>query len=245
MALGSVAGALAGGVAQAGIGLVGSKLLGGGKKGSGGPSVAGFSGGGLSGRFKGGRFQVTADANRQGLVGSLASTFPEQAARIARLREQVAPGFGALTRSRLAGIGDTRRRVVGDLRENLARRRVLGSSFAQDALTRAESEFARQEDTVRAESFLAELDLTNQLIGQEFEARRGEFQTQLDDLNFQAEIASGLSGRATEQLGANARLKQQLAAQSSAGAGRFFGQAFEPFANAITAELPKLFAGGV
>lgn len=240
MALGSVAGALAGSAAQAGIGLLGSKLLGGKKSGGGGPSVSGFSGGGLTGSFGGGRFNVSSNQNRRDLVGGLAATFPELAGQIGRLRGQVTPGIGALTTARLGQLDDIRRRTVGDVRENLQRRRVLGSSFAQDAIARTESEFARQADTIRAESFLQELDLTNQFIQAEFEARRGEFQTQLDELNLQADIASRLSSGVTQQLGANARLKQKLAAEASAGAGRFFGQSFEPFTNA----LAGAFSGG-
>lgn len=237
MALGSLAAAavpaIAGGAASAGASFGLSRLFGGGGRS---PSAAlniptspRLDAGGL--RFRDGR--VTTTGERRGLVGGLAATFPEQAEELARLRGLVAPGFGALTRSRLAGIGDVRRRAIGNLSENLQRRRVFGSSFGQDALSRAEAEFAREEDRVRAESFLEELNLTTQLLEREFETRRGEFQTRLDELNLQAEVGGNLSQVASAQLQANARLKAELAARESAASGSFFGRIAQPLVSGI------------
>lgn len=220
MALGSIIGA----VATAGASALGSKLFGGG--GSSTPSFtpASINAGGLSGR--GGK--ITSSPERQGLVNSLASTFGPQAEIFKGLREGVTPGMSALRDARLAEVESARSRAVGNLRDNLQRRRVLGSSFGQDAVLRGEAEFAKEAERVQAESFLQEMELTSQFTQQEFEARRGEFQTYLDDLNLQAEVGTQLASGATAQLGANARLKAQLDATASAGAGKFFGQTFQP-----------------
>lgn len=83
------------------------------------------------------------------------------------LRGEVRPGFGRLTESRIAGLRDQQRRSVGNLREELSRRRVAGSSFATREISALESEFGRQEDFIRAESFLQELGATAALVGQE------------------------------------------------------------------------------
>lgn len=224
---------LAGGV-TAGASALGSKLFGGNKA----SPIASFqpsgiNAGGLTSSFSGPNMNVTASPERLGLVGQLASVFPEQANFLAGQRAQVEPGFGELTRTRLAQIEDARRGAVGNLRENLQRRRVLGSSFGQDALTRAEAEFAGLREKTSAESFLQSLEMTNQLAGQEFAARRGEFQTFLDELNLEADVATKLTAKATETLGANARIQAQLDAQAAAGAGKFFGQAFEPVSKAV------------
>src|SRR3990167_6624857 len=127
-------------------------------------------------------------------------------------------------RQRLAGLEGSRSRAVGDLRENLSQRRVLGSSFAQDALTRANLEFQQEKDKVEAESFLQELELSHMIATEEFEARRGEFQTTIYELNLQADIATKLATAATSQLGANARLKAELDAKNAAGTGQFLGK---------------------
>lgn len=118
------------------------------------------------------------------------------------LREEVRPGFGRLTRSRLAGLRDIRERTIGDLREELSKRRVAGSSFATSQVAGAEAEFAREEDRIRAESFLQEMDATNQLIQQELgiTAQEGDLlgeetsialqEAGLTDLSFQSLAAA-------------------------------------------------------
>lgn len=183
----------------------------------------GINAGGLTGVVNKKDATVTSSAERQNLVGQISATFPQLASEIATQRAQVTPGFGELTRSRLAEIESARQRSIGNLAQNLQSRRVLGSSFGQDALIRAEREFTQEAEKAKAESFLQELEMNNQLLQQEFEARRGEFQTQLDELNLQAEVGTQLASQATAQLGENARLQAQLDAQSAAGFGQLLG----------------------
>lgn len=227
MAIGTILGAVAGGIASAGA----SKLFGGSKKSSSGggkKDIVNVDAGGLRSTLSNGRINVESSGLRRGLVGDIAKTFPEQARFFGDLASRVAPGVSELRRSRLAEIESARSRSVGNLRENLQRRRVLGSSFGQDAIARADAEFAKESERVAAESFLTEVELSTQLRMAEFEARRGEFQTHLDEMNLQADLASQLATGATSQLGANARLKAQLDAEAAAGAGRFFGSTIGP-----------------
>lgn len=81
----------------------------------------------------------------------------------ADLQGQVKPGFGGLTDARVKAVRDRRDEAVGNLRESLSRRKVLGSSFAADALTRTELAFAQEEEGARAQSFVEELGLSRQL----------------------------------------------------------------------------------
>lgn len=245
MALGTIGSAIAGGLAKTAIGLGASKLFGGKKEK--GFTPTGFSGGGLTGAFDPhtGMFNVTSSPGRAGVIGNLSSLFPQQADMVAGLRGKVAPGVGALTQSRLGELDSRARQSIGNLRDNLARRRVLGSSFGQDAIQRANLAFAQDADRIKAESFLQELDLTNQLIEQEYGLRREEFQTILGDMNMQAEMASGLATNASSQLAANSRLKTQLNAQSMAGAGRFLGQAFQPAIDSIFGDGGSVGTGGM
>ena len=95
----------------------------------------------------------------------------------------VEPGFGRLTetvdeafelaRQRTA---DRQRAAAGDLRESLSRRRILGSRFAADDQSRQDAEFERafaelrnQQAQARAQNFLAELDLSRQIVQQNFD----------------------------------------------------------------------------
>lgn len=239
MALGTLAAAGLTALATSGASALGSKLFG-----SGGSKVApvslGINAGGLSG--SGGT--LAADANRTGLVQSVASQFGNQADALGGLRARLAPGMSDLRTARLAEVENARTNAIGNLRENMARRRVLGSSFGQDALTRAEAEFGQQKDRVAAESLLQEIEGTQQLINQEFEARRGQFQTGLQELNLQADIASKLAAGATAQMGANARLEAELRSKEAAGAGKFFGQTFAPVAREIGSGVSSFFNSG-
>ena len=176
-------------------------------------------------------------AQRLGMVGDLSGTFGRQAGELSSLKARVAPGFSdirsrlgaslaATRQARLSSIGDARQRALGDLRENLSRRRILGSSFGQDALSRGEAEFARQEQDVladvgqreaelQAQTTLQELESTRQLIGEEFTAARGAVGVFLENLNLESAQAASLATGATQALSANARAQSELLQQQA------------------------------
>jgi hypothetical protein len=230
-----------------GASMLGSSLLGGGN-----PTAplqnfqpSNINAGGLTSTTgRGGVINVTPSAERLGFVSNISNAFGNLGGELSALRSRVAPGVSELRSSRLAEIEDARNRAIGDLRENLARRRVLGSSFGQDAISRAESEFAGQREKVAAESTLAELEMTNNIINQQFNAQRGQFQTFLDELNLQADVATKLAGKATDTMAANARLLSQLNVMEAQGAGKFFGQAFQPVGQAAGKSLGSFLSGG-
>lgn len=89
------------------------------------------------------------------------------------LRSQVQPGFGRLTEARVTAIRDAAAESIGNLRDSLARRNVLGSSFANDAFSRTRLAFAQEEEKARAESALQEIQLSTQLL-QEQAANYGQ-----------------------------------------------------------------------
>ena len=193
-----------------------------------------FSGGGLSATFGQNGYSVAPSAARQGAVGGVASTFGQQAGDIAGLRQQFTPGFSALRTAQLAGLDSKRTAALGNLRDNLAQRRVLGSSFAQNSLATADQEYQQTQSEIMAQTFLQELSAQQQLIQQQYTAARGQFQTGLDEMNLEAGIASDLTGRATSALSSAATTQAQLdlqastanaklQAESQSGMGKFFG----------------------
>lgn len=193
---------------------------------------AGINAGGLSTTFSGGNIGVTPSADRLGFVSDVSNTFSGLGDALGELRSKVAPGISDLRASRLAEIENARTRAIGDLRENLQRRRVLGSSFGADAISRAEAEFGSAKAKVAGETFLQELEASNQLITQQFGAYRSAVQTRLDELNLEANVAATLAGKTTETLGANARLMAQLNALEAQNAGKFFGGLAQPIGKA-------------
>jgi hypothetical protein len=198
----------------------------------------GFSAGGLKASADAsGTYTVTPSKGRMGYVTGVADQYGAQADELAALRARVAPGISELRASRLSEIENARQSAIGNLRENLQRRRVLGSSFGNDALARAEAEFGKERERVASESFLQEIGLTSDFVAQEYNARRSVFQTGLDELNLQADIATKLTTGAATQLGANARTLAQLNAAEQAGTGKFLGQTFAPVGSAIARNL--------
>lgn len=120
--------------------------------------------------------------------------------RLTGLLGEVRPGFGRLTDARVQAVETARQRAAGDLKENLSRRRVSGSSFANDAAARTEREFADAESAVRAQSFLEELEASRQLLDQRFNVRQAVVETELGQVNFETGIGAELLSRTRQQM---------------------------------------------
>ncbi|MQA65040.1 MAG: hypothetical protein GEU76_03930 [Alphaproteobacteria bacterium] len=191
-------------------------------------------------------------AGGTGVPGSLASLRAKQAALggnipalragiqglrgdFSNLRAQVVPGFGALTEARVKSIRDAASESIGNLRETMARRNVLGSSFATDTESRTRLAFAQEESNVRAEAKVAEIGATQQLISDElntyaqelglteFDASLhqqdisnaitqsnliiNELTRQLQELNIAGSVANGVASAVANQGMAEARLQ--------------------------------------
>ena len=122
---------------------------------------AGFESPGLSGSFNRSTnsFNLRRTAEGEQALTDLRGGFEGLAGEIRGLRGDVKPGFGRLTRSRVEAIRAAGSRTVGNLREELGKRRVLGSTFASREIASTEAEFGRLEEGARAEAFLQELVL--------------------------------------------------------------------------------------
>lgn len=172
-------------------------------------------------------FTLNRTPARETAVSNLVRGFDQQAQALSSLRGSVAPGFGRLsqglresTQARIAALRGEGRRTVGNIRENLARRRLAGSSFQASEVAAAESEFAMREDQVRAESavaeaqgFVQEIDMTRNLINEEFGASISGLSTVLQDLNFDTATVTQLAGLASQLM--NDNLKAQAEARSA------------------------------
>ncbi len=178
----------------------------------------GFTTPGLSGTFANDRFTLRRGGEASDALGAVGSLSQEQASAFRGLRDRVQPGFGELTRTRIDAIRGAGKRAVGNLREELGKRRVLGSTFASREIASTEAEFGRLEEQSRAESFLQEVALTGQLIKEEFSASLEGVLTVLKQLNFETAIGAQLSSNTSQLINANLTAQAEAqAAQQSAG----------------------------
>lgn len=175
---------------------------------------ASFSGGGLTGNFANNTFSVSPTGARTAAVGGVSNTFGQQASDIAGLRQQWAPGASALRSSLMTALQNNRTQSLGNLRDNLAQRRVLGSSFAQNSLANADQTYQQQIQQAQAQTFLTELGAQQQLIQQQYTAARGQFQTNLDEMNLEAGITTQLTSQATSVMASAATTQAQLDLQA-------------------------------
>jgi hypothetical protein len=183
---------------------------------------------------------VASSRSRADVIGKLAATFPQQAAALKDIRSQVKPGMSQLRDVRLAEVRNAQTRAIGDLRENLAARRVMGSSFATDALARAEAEFVQRRDYIAAESFMQELEMTHGLLNEEFEVSRGAFETRLTEMNIQAELAAKLAQGATAALASLTTAQMDFEMKKRDSAGSYYGKIVDPIAKTIGEETKSL-----
>lgn len=193
--------------------------------GGGGSKIKGFTAGGLTGVIGDESVDITRSPELAGILSGLSGQFGAQAESIGGLLGQVEPGFGRLTETAVSALEQRRRAAVGNLRENLARRRIGGSSFAAAAVGRTEAEFAKQESEIRAKSFLAELDAKTRLINQQAQARQQSFNVLLQQTQFEAALGVQMATGVSTLLTGMANAQAQLAAQESQAEGQLLGTA--------------------
>lgn len=205
-----------------------------------------FNTAGLSSEVdKRGNVTLNRSAELNNTLSSLSNVFLNQANDLSGLRGQVTPGLSRLTTEAVSALNarrgsitdqlnNVRRKTIGDLRDNLSRRRIAGSSFAADAVARNEAEFLQQQKDIEShfgtleadfkqKAFLQEVDISNRLIQEEAQARQNQFQTYLNQYNFEANLAAQLSSTNSQLNAANAQVLSQLNVDLLKAAGKGAG----------------------
>lgn len=141
--------------------------------------------------------------------------FPRMLDDFDALRGQLSPGFGALTESRVGAVRDAGQAGISNLRGDLARRKILGSSFASDALSRAELEVGKAVGEAKAQSFLEELEATSKILAQEYGTIIEGLKIGLAELGASSQTIATLNGLAIDA--------QEIYAQELAGQYELFG----------------------
>jgi hypothetical protein len=188
----------------------------------------GFRSPGISAtRGAGGNYNIRESKALQDQIGKLESTFGQQASDLAALRGTVAPGFSLFRQAGLADIAGQGQQNISNLRDELAQRRVLGSSFANSQISQANADIEKQRTDFIAQSYLEELSASNQLIQEQYQASANQFQVGINQMNFEAGLAAQLTQSANQVSGniamAQAKLDQESAMANAAGIGKAIG----------------------
>lgn len=175
------------------------------------PRLTSFSSPGLDATFSSPeQLNLTRSPEVNQSLSGISSAFQNQSSQLGALKPLVEPGFGRLTEAGIRAIRDARRSSIGDLKTNLSRRRVLGSSFGADDVSRTNAEFAKRENEFTSQAFVQELELSKQLINEQATAQANSFLQILQQSNLESQLATQLASGVTAVLSNNASLIGQM-----------------------------------
>jgi len=175
----------------------------------------------------------------KGLIPGVTSSYQSAIDEVNKVLPGLSAGYGDITKARVNTIQNEGRKSSSDLRGDLARRRVIGSSFGNDALSRDKAEFAQKEADARAKSYLEELDKNTELVGKRlqyqisqindtnsllasaYDASIAADKYQLEEMNSQLAALQAVSGSAQNLAQLNAQLEANKASSVSSIAGGF------------------------
>lgn len=128
----------------------------------------------------------------QGVMDKLLGGLNTDEQAYSDLLTQIRPGFGRLTNARVGEIKNAATKAVGNLRDQLARRRVAGASFANDQVGSLQAEYDRMTEQAIAESMVEELKMTGDVIGARTQARNQTLAQAFDQTQFEGTIGANL-----------------------------------------------------
>lgn len=152
---------------------------------------------------RGGQLATTLTPKQTAARLALQSRFPEFLRDIGELRQEVRPGFSAFREAGLGQLRNERDATVGNLRESLSRRGVLGSSFGQDVVGRTRAEFGQKRAQFAAQTTLQEMEATRNLIQFESQLIMEQINREFQELNF----AAGFGANTQSLINQNAAIR--------------------------------------
>lgn len=188
------------------------------------PRLTSFNAPGLNANFASPeQLNLTRSPEVQGSLQGISNAFKNQAGELQGLKTLVEPGFGRLTESGIRAVRDARRSSLGDLRQNLQRRRVRGSSFGADDISRTNAEFAKRENEFTSQAFIQELALSQELINNQAQAAANSYLQFLSQSNIESNMATQLASGVSSVLSNNARIIGEMSNSGASAMLKFGG----------------------
>ena len=188
------------------------------------PRLTSFSAPGLDATFASPtQLNVTRSPEIDNSLSGISQAFRTQADELGGLKPLVEPGFGRLTEAGIRAVRDARRSSIGDLKTNLSRRRVSGSSFGADDISRTNAEFAKKENEFASQAFIQELAMKQDLINQQAKAQANSFLQILQQSNIESSLAAQLASGVTSVLSDNAKIIGDMSNSGASALLKFGG----------------------
>jgi hypothetical protein len=140
----------------------------------------------------GGNINMGRTAESQGFMDRLLAGLGNDENAFTELLSQIRPGFGRLSDMRGREVDQARERGVSNLRDQLAKRRVLGASFANDQIGSLERQYMMDKDKVLAEAWQQEMEATMQALTSRTQARNQTITTALNEIQFETGVGAQL-----------------------------------------------------
>src|SRR4029078_12200679 len=164
------------------------------------------SAGGLTGGIDAnGNVTLNRTGEAQDYMDSLRQGLSTDESAYAGLLGQIAPGFGLLSQSAEQTLQNAKAKSVGDLQAQLAQRRILGSSFANDQVASVANQYDQDIQRAKDEALVQELQMTQAVINDRVTARLNTVGTALNQINYESGIKAQLTQTAYTTM-ANAKL---------------------------------------
>ncbi len=126
-------------------------------------------------------------------VNKLNDTFQQGAQAFGALGATVQPGFSLFRQAGLQSIENARQQTQSNLQQNLAQRRVQGSSFGNSSISNANADFAEKSANFIASSYLQELSASMATTQAQYDMSTKGYAAVLQEMNVNDALAAQMS----------------------------------------------------
>lgn len=157
----------------------------------------------------------------------------------------VDPTYGNLVNGRVAAIHNAALKATSDLSGNLASRRVLGSSFGQNAVAQVALQAGQDEADQRAQGTLESIDATMKILGQRLTNNNALVQQELSQAQFDTSAGINLINGTQQTFSDNSAVLAQLAQANASGLGAASAGISSAVGNGVTSLVNNAFSSPV
>jgi hypothetical protein len=196
--------------------------------------------------YSGKNGQMSATINRsgetQGFMDRLLAGLGADEGSFRDLLSQIRPGFGRLSEATQEQLRNQYAKRFGDLRAQLGRRRVEGSSFGNAELARLSLEEEQQARLAKSQALVEELKMTSDVLKAQSDTRNQALTTAFSQIQFEGNMGIQMQNMVMNSMNENTQAQQDLVKmaagvkmQGALGAGNIQGN----LSNTVAGSFPS------